>query len=127
MDQDPLERSQLDLSKQNPGADGIRRRGLTHLVEADFSVSDFEDCIAKLLVLLDGLVHVLTLVGQLDAGHCHLEVVGGVESWLGGKSKGIAIAIECLTDWQSRLGPGSGVRKRETEKKGRGLQSCHMA
>ena len=49
----------------------------THLVETDLAVGDLEDGVAELLVLLDGLVDVLTLVGQLDAGHRHLEGVWG--------------------------------------------------
>ena len=49
----------------------------THLVETDLAVGDLEDGVAELLVLLDGLVGILTLVGQLHAGHRHGEAVGG--------------------------------------------------
>ena len=49
----------------------------THLVETDLAVGDLEDGVAVLLVLLNGLVHVLALVGQLHPGHRHLEGVWG--------------------------------------------------
>lgn len=51
---------------------------VAHLVQADLPVGDLEDGVAVLLVLLDGLVHVLALVGQLHSGHGHLGRAVGV-------------------------------------------------
>lgn len=52
----------------------------TYLIQADFSVGDLEDCVSVFLVLLDGLVNILTLIGQLDSGHRHLDTHRGEET-----------------------------------------------
>ena len=59
-----------------------------HLVQADLSVGDLEDGVSVRLVLLDALVGLLTLLGQLHSGHRHGgRVVAGTVSGGEGEDK----------------------------------------
>lgn len=44
----------------------------SYLVETDLSIGDFEDGITEFLVLLNGLISVLALIGEFHTGHRHL-------------------------------------------------------